>query len=175
MQANLFGDFVKGKNLSYFPNKIQQGILLHRKIDSFIDTHPAVLELLHILYEDLPKVAGIAVDLFFDHLLAKNWNQFHVQAYDDYIQRFYNAIDDSIIFYTPEFQRMLAKMKTMNWLHYYQFLEGLEKASNGLSSRISFPNQLIFAPQIFIRKEKIITEVFFNYMQDAQIEFQINS
>jgi acyl carrier protein phosphodiesterase len=50
MLANLFGDFVKGSKFNHFSVKIQEGIILHRKIDSFIDQHKDVLELKILLY-----------------------------------------------------------------------------------------------------------------------------
>lgn len=37
MIANLFGDFVKGKDYSYLPKIVQEGVFLHREIDDFID------------------------------------------------------------------------------------------------------------------------------------------
>jgi acyl carrier protein phosphodiesterase len=82
MQANLFGDFVKGKDYTHLPLKLQEGVTLHRKIDHYIDHHPAVLDLVHLLHDDLPKVAAIAVDIYFDHLLAKNWSKFHSIDYE---------------------------------------------------------------------------------------------
>jgi len=173
MQANLYGDFVKGKDLSNYPEKIQEGIGLHRRIDNFIDHHPAVIELLHKLYEPLPKVAGIAVDLYFDHLLAKNWKEFHTKEYDVFVNDFYNSIDFSNKHYSDQFYVMLTKMKEINWLHYYQFMEGLEKSSFGLSKRISFPNELAKAPTVFVQFEKDITEAFQKYMIDAKIEFSV--
>ena len=173
MQANLYGDFVKGKDLSNYPEKIQEGIRLHRRIDNFIDHHPDVIELLHKLYEPLPKVAGIAVDLYFDHLLAKNWKEFHTKEYDVFVNDFYNSIDFSSQHYSDQFYVMLTKMKEINWLHYYQFMEGLEKSSFGLSKRISFPNELAKAPTVFVQFEKDITEAFQKYMIDAKIEFSV--
>ena len=68
MYANLFGDFVKGKAMYNFPEKIQSGIQLHRSIDSYIDRHEDVRKLLKTLYPELPKVSNVAIDLFFDHL-----------------------------------------------------------------------------------------------------------
>ena len=68
MLANLYGDFVKGKDLTNYSAIVQKGIHLNRSIDYFIDTHPAVTELRLSLYDKLPKVAGIAIDLYFDHL-----------------------------------------------------------------------------------------------------------
>ena len=40
--GNLVADFIKGKELRQFSEDIQIGILLHREIDSFTDTHPLV-------------------------------------------------------------------------------------------------------------------------------------
>ena len=82
MIANLFGDSVKGKKYLNYSVKIQEGILLHRKIDSYIDNHPSVKELRLNLYKDLPKVAGVAIDLYFDHLLAIHWDQYHEKPFE---------------------------------------------------------------------------------------------
>lgn len=167
MQPNLFGDFVKGKDLSMYPKKIQEGIYLHRKIDNYIDHHPAVLELIHELYAPLPKIAGIAVDLFFDHLLAKKWEEFHLMKLQDFIQQFYRSIDPSTVYYTEHFQLVLRKMKEKNWLYNYQFIEGLHKACNGVSGRISFPNKLCDAALVYQENEKRIEESFYVYMDNA--------
>ena len=35
MLANLFGDFVKGRDYSYLPQIVQTGVTLHREIDNF--------------------------------------------------------------------------------------------------------------------------------------------
>lgn len=167
MVANLFGDFVKGRDLSKYPPLIQKGIILHREIDSYIDHHPAVLNLMHQLYKSLPKISGIAVDLYFDHLLAKKWKNYHPTDLDDFIQNFYNIEIESLEFYNEEFLFMISKMKEMNWLHQYQFQEGLEKACNGLSRRISFENKLKDAPKVFLSKQKEIEECFEIFMDDA--------
>lgn len=172
MVANLFGDFVKGRDLSKYPSLIQKGIILHREIDSYIDQHPTVLNLMHQLYETLPKISGIAVDLYFDHILAKKWNDYHTTNLDDFIQNFYNTEIDFPEYYTEEFLFMISKMKEMNWLHYYQFQEGLVKACDGLSRRISFENKLKEAPIVFQTKQKIIEECFELFMDDAIPHFK---
>jgi acyl carrier protein phosphodiesterase len=61
MYANLFGDHVKGSDYSHFPEIVQTGISLHRSIDNYIDHHPKVVELMHKLYPELPKVTVIAM------------------------------------------------------------------------------------------------------------------
>jgi acyl carrier protein phosphodiesterase len=167
MQANLFGDFVKGKDYTHLPPKIQQGVTLHRKIDNYIDNHPAVIDLTHLLFEPMPKVAGIAVDLFFDHLLAKNWNKFHHQEIEEFINQFYNSINTSTFHYSEHFQFMLLKMQEDNWLLSYKNLEGLNLSCKGVSSRISFDNNLKNGVQVFQKYEIEIEKAFFTYMEDA--------
>lgn len=172
MHANLFGDFIKGNDLDHLPQKLQEGIRLHRSIDSYIDHHPAVLTLMRELYSILPKVSGIAIDLFFDHLLAKNWENYHPTPLADFIDDFYRAELVDKAHFSPEYLFVLDKMKEKNWLYQYQFSYGLMKACNGVSRRISFPNALGNAHRVFEELEPRITETFVIYMQDARDFFQ---
>ena len=167
MYANLFGDYIKGRNYDYLPPLLQKGVHLHRTIDDFIDHHPVVVDLLHQLYADLPKIAGIAVDLYFDHLLARNWTSFHKESLRDFTNAFYNTPLEHEEHFTLEFQYMISKMKEFDWLYEYRKHEGLIKSCTGLSKRISFENVLGKAPEVFLEKESIIEEAFNNYMKDA--------
>ena len=173
MVANLYGDFVKGKDLGIYPPKVREGIVLHRSIDNFIDTHPVVLNLLHELYPQLPKVASIAVDLYFDHLLAKHWASYHSKPLDEFLANFYsNAVYDLPEF-SPSFKKMMQMLIEMNWISYYPTLEGLDKACRGVSSRISFPNELKNGARFFIEHEQKILTAFELFMKDAVDFFNI--
>ncbi len=167
MQANLYGDFVKGKDYTHLPLKLQEGVTLHRKIDHYIDHHPDVLDLVHLLHDDLPKVAAIAVDIYFDHLLAKNWSKFHSIDYESFVNNFYQSINTSTDFYSEKFQFMLRKMQEDNWLLSYKGLEGLNLSCQGVSRRISFDNKLKNGLSVFLKHEVEIEKSFFIYMEDA--------
>ena len=167
MYANLFGDFVKGPNLSMYPDKIRQGIKLHRLIDQYIDEHPVVLDLLHQLYEPLPKIAGIAVDLYFDHILAKKWESYHNIPLEKFVHNFYRHTKDLEQFDKPMFHFVLSKMKENNWLLNYRDISGLERACKGLSQRISFDNDLAIAPDVYLKNEVHINHAFEEFMKDA--------
>lgn len=171
MYANLFGDFVRGTDLSRFPENIQYGIRLHRAIDHYIDHHPAVIELLHQLYPKLPRISSIAVDLFFDHLLAREWHRFHETPLDDFLQDFYTAPMEYQSAYTDEFHLVVSRMRERNWIHHYQFLDGLDKVCNGVSRRISFKNNLHEGRSVFEEMETVISETFEIYMTDARNHF----
>lgn len=167
MYANLFGDFIKGSDLSSYSPIIQAGIQLHRSIDTYIDHHPKVLKLMHVLYPELPKVTGIAIDLYFDYCLAKNWPFYHPTPLNEFLDTFYSYEPIHWEEYSEEFKEIIHLMKTKKWLSYYHTFEGLEKASLGVSKRISFKNTLQNAPEVYLRHEEKISLCFEEYMKDA--------
>lgn len=172
MYANLFGDFVKGKKLSEHSTLVQDGIRLHREIDSYIDNHPIVKELLHLLYPSLPKISSIAVDLYFDHLLAKYWDQYSSIKLIDFIQVFENQKINEEMYPNENFHFMLFRMKKSQWLLNYATLDGLDHACRGVSQRISFPNTLFNGRAIFEENEDSIFQAFQLFMNEAQIHFE---
>ena len=168
MIANLFGDSVKGNKYLNFSSKIQHGVLLHRKIDSYIDNHHLVKELRIGLYKELPKVAGVAIDLYFDHLLAIHWKRYHEKPFELFLNEFYkhHAAFESELDST--FQSCLTRLRDHKWINHYPSEYGLEKVCEGVSKRISFTNKLTDAPQVFFNNKNEIEKVFHQFMRDAQ-------
>lgn len=171
MYANLFGDFVKGSNLSVYADTVQKGIRLHRRIDNYIDHHPIVTELQHTLHRELPRISGIATDLFFDHLLARHWADYHPLSLEKFVGDFHNFQTDKSLFPSTEFWHVLKMMQEGSWLVNYQTSQGLQFACSGLSRRISFENNLDTAPLVFERHSERIELAFRTYMHDAQLFF----
>jgi acyl carrier protein phosphodiesterase len=50
-------------------------IILHRAIDTFTDAHPVFDKVLK-LHSRYHHYAGVIVDVFYDHFLAKNWTTY---------------------------------------------------------------------------------------------------
>ncbi len=169
--ANLYGDFVKGRDFAHLPQKLQDGIRLHRAIDNYIDLHPAVKELKSILHVDLPKVNPIAIDLYFDHLLAKEWNNYHPAPIDNFLSDFYRYHPIYWDAYPNAFKSFVVRMRDVKWLSYYAEFYGLTKACEGVSSRLSFPNKLSIAPSVFLRFHSEITAGFHAFMPDGIATF----
>jgi len=172
MYANIYGDFIKGSRLNHHPEIVQKGVKLHREIDSFIDNHQKVLNLKRMLSPHLPKISGIAIDLYFDHLLAIHWNNYRSDSLEKFTNQFYNFNFDLNNFSNQNFQFLIDKMKKDNWLYHYKYSHGLEFACKGLSKRISFDNDLWKAPEIFTNFRPEIEETFIDFMSDAVLYFE---
>jgi len=181
MVANLYGDFVKGKDYSYLPEIVQKGVYLHRTIDDFIDHHDAVTELRLRLYQDLPKIAGIAIDLYFDYFLANNWKRYHTKSLSTFVDDFFDFSlkDKNLQFennfsYPDSFVHLLSIMYERNWLNRYQEFEGIDMAANGLSKIISFDNNLHEAVPVLKQNYDTIEDCFSSFMHDAIKKFHLN-
>jgi acyl carrier protein phosphodiesterase len=69
--GNLLGDFFKGRVDSIEPEALRIGVSLHREIDRFTDAHPVVRRSIERIAPERRRVAGVLVDVFYDHFLAQ--------------------------------------------------------------------------------------------------------
>ena len=149
--GNFLGDFVKGRltklaNAPYAKGVIN-GMALHREIDFFTDNHPIVRQSKHRLQPKYHKCAGILVDMFYDHILAKNFEQYSTISLDNYAQSFYNLLNKRKSEIPEPMGIMVKSMTTRNWLLNYKTDEGIEWALQGIAKRLSFESGIELAIQ----------------------------
>lgn len=142
-------DGIHGKHLDEFPLDIQKGIILHRSIDTFTDAHPVFRKSTKRLHAKYHHFSGIIVDLFYDHFLAANWTNYSDEKLENYIDRFYQSLQDHFELLTPRTQKFLPYMVTQNWLSSYQTIEGIEmilaKMDTRMTSRMNQDSNMRFS------------------------------
>jgi acyl carrier protein phosphodiesterase len=74
--GNFVADFITNRQLPDFTEAVQRGIRLHREIDAFTDAHPIVKQSTKRLHPFHHKYSPVIVDVYYDFLLAKNWDTF---------------------------------------------------------------------------------------------------
>lgn len=125
--GNFMADGIRGKDYLRFPKEVKKGILLHRKIDSFTDEHLIYRKSKHRLHAKYGHYAGVIMDIIYDHFLAKNWEQYSNESLANYVNDFYQLLDDHFGILTEKTKNLLPYMKENNWLLSYQSIEGIEK------------------------------------------------
>ena len=133
--GNFIADNLKGKQYLEFPERIQQGVLLHRKIDSFTDTHPIVKLSKVRLYNNYSHYAGVIVDILYDHFLAKNWTYYSTIPLEVFANNFYNLLNDNFEILPLSIQNMIPFMIRDNWLVSYASIDGISKVLEGMNKR----------------------------------------
>ena len=159
--GNFIADFVKGKKYLDYPKPIQDGILIHREIDNYADNHPIFLEGKRRLAEDYRHYAGVIMDVYYDHFLAKLWSDYSNEELKGYCQRQYQLLNNNQHHLPERCSYLLSYMESGDWLYNYQFLEGIQFALSGMSRRTSFESGM----------EKAVKNLTDDY-ERFQMEFQ---
>ncbi|MGV8919651.1 MAG: ACP phosphodiesterase [Pseudomonas sp.] len=144
--GSLYGDFVKGPLPGRFAPELEHAIQLHRSIDTFTDGHPLIKDAIARFPAQRRRYAGIVLDVFFDHCLARDWAQYAQQPLDEFTAQVYRVLAAEPAL--PERLAMIApRMAAHNWLGSYREFEILEQVLGGISRRLSRPEGLAGAMQ----------------------------
>ena len=143
--GNFMADGIHGKHFDTFPMEIQKGIILHRSIDTFTDAHPIFRQSTKRLHANYHHYSGIIVDIFYDHFLAKNWNDYSDERLDDYSERFYQSLRENHDSLTLKTQKMLPYMENHNWLLSYQSIESIESVLARMDTRMKYESNMRFS------------------------------
>lgn len=139
--GSLYGDFVKGPLVGRFAAEVEAAILLHRRIDAFTDRHPLVRAACARFPVERRRYAGILLDLFFDHCLARHWDDYAAEPLAGFSARVYRVLDAE-----PQLPGRLAqiapRMAAQDWLGSYREFAVLERVLSNMQRRLSRPEGL---------------------------------
>lgn len=166
MVGNFITDSVKGKALEQYPEGIQKGIKLHRQIDLFTDTHPAIEKGKAMLRPQFRKFAGVVMDIFGDHFLARNWADYSDQELDLYTTAVYRILENHQEQFPERAKITFTYMQKQNWLYNYQFIEGVRRALTGMAHRSTFESGMENAHIELERNYLFYQHIFHEFLPD---------
>ncbi|OXB23995.1 ACP phosphodiesterase [Flavobacterium tructae] len=135
--GNFMADGIRGKQFEHFPEDVQKGILLHRFIDTYTDSHDIFRQSTKRLHEKYHHYAGVIVDIVYDHFLAKNWEKYSDEKLDRFVNQFYKSLHENYPILTEKTQDMMPYMIKQNWLLSYQTVEGIHQILTQMDRRRS--------------------------------------
>ncbi|MFN3999198.1 ACP phosphodiesterase [Algoriphagus sp.] len=166
--GNFAADFIKGKEIQRYDKDILTGILLHREIDSFTDSHPLVRAGQSYLRPRFRHYSTVITDIFFDYFLGKNWGKYSNIPLETFVNQTYNIIDSHLVLLPDSFKEMFGWMKSQNWLYNYREIKGIQKTLIGLSRRTNFDSKMNEAPEVLLEKEAEFELIFFAFFEDLE-------
>ncbi|MFL5762402.1 MAG: ACP phosphodiesterase [Bacteroidia bacterium] len=140
--GNYIADSVKGQVINDFPEEIRKGIVLHREIDTFTDQHPVVELSKRRLRPKYRKYAGVIVDIYYDHFLAANWENYSDESLPDFTKKIYRLLSERSNSFPVKSQRFTKYMLEYDILNAYAKLEGIERVLQGMSGRAKFESNM---------------------------------
>jgi acyl carrier protein phosphodiesterase len=164
--GNFAADFIRGKEMALYHGDIRIGILLHREIDSFTDSHPLVRAGQSYLRPKFRHYSTVITDIFFDYFLGKNWDHFSPIPLEIFVNQTYDVLDRYQSQLPDRFGEMFYWMKSQNWLYQYREISGIQRSLSGLSRRTTFVSKMDEAPAVLLEKEAEFEVIFFAFFKE---------
>lgn len=164
--GNLIADSVKGEKYKLLTKKIQEGIWLHRKIDSFTDANFYFRRSVERLQPRYHKYSGVLVDMFYDHFLAVNWTQYSEMPLRKAAENAYYILLNHHKILPERFKSILPFMIHSNWLVNYASLNHLNRHFKGLARRSDFKSGMENALEDLTNDYPYYYEDFFYFMPE---------
>lgn len=166
--GNLLADHAKGNKYLELPDNIQNGVLLHRSIDEFTDSHPEVEKTKVRLRKKYRKYAPVISDVFYDYILGNNWEDYSNVDLKQFSTGIYNVLSNYSDMMPMQAQLTFGYMSKNDWLYHYSTFYGIEMALKGLSRRSKFDTNMHEAIEDLKRDEKLIESEFRPFFNDLQ-------
>ena len=140
--GNFIADKIKGQKYRHLPANIQRGILLHRAIDSYTDSHPTPRVSSARLHFKYSHYSRVIIDIFYDHFLARNWENYHTQPLENFTSDFYALLRHHIDLLPPGIIDLLPYLFRDNWLLNYAHLDGIHQVLKGMNRRTNYKSSM---------------------------------
>ncbi len=164
--GNFIGDYVKGRSLERYQDGVQKGIFIHRAIDFYTDNHPATFEVRQLFREGYRKYAGVVVDVFFDHFLARYWATFSPFPLKGFTRKFYYQMILRYRELPSKVRVVLPLLIQTNRLYSYHKIEGMEQTLQIMSRVTSLPDRTEFAIETLLYNYSFIRDQFLIFFPD---------
>ncbi|HCU54097.1 MAG TPA: hypothetical protein DIC36_07440 [Gammaproteobacteria bacterium] len=138
LTGGLLGDFVKGRLDGRYSPAVSAGIALHRAVDRFTDDHTLVLASRACMAPERRRFAGILVDVFYDHFLARHWRRYHDQPLEHFTRQVYAVLWPQRRQFPERLQRILPWMRADDWLASYAKIESVDAVLHGMTRRFRY-------------------------------------
>ncbi len=148
--GGVVGDWIKGRLPAGLPDDLARGVALHRAIDHHAESHPAFCRSRSRISSVRRRYAGVLVDVFYDHLLARDWIEHHPQSLQSYCAGVYALIEARLPDLPVESHAGLRLMAHEDWLSSYAEVEGIAAILARMSRRARQPNPLLHGEQEFL-------------------------
>jgi acyl carrier protein phosphodiesterase len=160
LYGQFIADDIKGNKWQLLEKNVQAGILLHRFIDDYTDSHPLLFDLKKKMHPILGKFSGVVLDVLFDHVLSMRWHDFSNQPREVWIQRTYELLKNRHAEMTERRRFIAEKMIEHDWMNMYHTQDGTARILNQMAQRIPFDNSLKDSFDVFLMHEKDIISTF---------------
>lgn len=140
--GGFLGDFVHGGVDPGLPDGIRRGLRLHRAIDVYTDHHPIIVRTRSWFRAPYRRYAGIIIDIWFDHLLARDFERWSRVPLEVYSHRVLALLQHHRAELPEQLQRFLHYMVLHDLPLQYREREQIQRVLEAVGRRLAHENPL---------------------------------
>ncbi len=164
MVGNIAGDFLR--SLDRLAPGIREGVILHRRIDSYSNTHDAFRCSVRRLAPTMGHYARAVIDVFYDYFLARDFGRY---AAGQSLEAFVRDVDARFQCQRHLLPEALARRwHDLDWLNSYARVDGIERSLERLSRRSKRGVDLTTAMPLLKEHEQGLTQDLGLLLPDLQ-------
>ena len=164
--GNFIGDYVKGRKYQEYPEEISKGILLHRQIDSYTDTHTITRSSKELFRDAFGLYSGIVVDFIYDHFLARNWENYSELNLRTFAKRMHAILLSNYTVLPRRVQGFLPFLIQNKRLESYATVDGIIQSLKIMGNYSSVPKKSEEARVILMDNYALLNNNFGLFMND---------
>ncbi|MFN3405346.1 MAG: ACP phosphodiesterase [Cytophagaceae bacterium] len=127
----IVGNFVKEFNTNWdyseYHKLYKKGVILNDKINEFSESHPLVLQC-QKRFSKNAKQSYKATYIFFDHLLAANWEKYSDKDLKEFATDTYNILMDHCVNFPYKLKMVFPRLLGNDWLYQFRTLQGVNNS-----------------------------------------------
>ncbi len=152
-------DFIPNRDRFSYPIGMQEGITLHREVDTFTDSHPEIREAKKIFSPLVRLYSGAFVDVSLDYFLANSLSDEILKKHSEKVYHALRKYEDIL----PErLLRMVNSMEKDNWLYNYKEDWGIKYSIQNVLNKAKY-----------LEKDLAVFEVFLNNKAQLKKHFDV--
>lgn len=159
-------DFIKNRDRFSFPKNIQDGITLHRAIDTFTDSHPAIHEAKKVFSPLVRLYAGAFVDVSMDYFVANDLSLHSLAEWKAHSLKVYRVLNEHQEYLPENFKMMLKKMESDDWLYNYRGDRGIQFSMQNVLNKAKYLEKDIPVFEAFLQHKEALQQCYDDFFPD---------
>lgn len=162
-------DYIRNKERYSFSKDIQDGITMHRAIDTFTDSHPAIHEAKKVFSPLVRLYSGAFVDVSIDYFLANDFTLKTLQGWKDHSKHVYKVLNQHLHLFPENFKLMLSRMESEDWLYNYRVDKNIGFSMKNVLHKAKYLEKDIPVFEAFLEHKKFLKECYDNFFQELYL------
>ncbi len=129
--GSMLGDLAKG----VVAPALQRGVEFHRRVDAWTDRHPMFKRSRARLEDEFGRYSAVIVDVFYDHLLAREFEQHSELSFDSFVDWVRDTLEEQLADLSGRIQHVAVRLIEHEVLRGYREIAGIRFALARISDR----------------------------------------